>query len=771
MNTFLSGLVITTIVCSLACVSSAQQTAPALPTDQQVDEAIRRGLEYLNRQQEPDGTWNTRYNNQYPGATEALVTLLHLTAGEDPNSPRVKSLVSYLGKIDPTTVYVRALRTIIWARLAGKEYRQGLNDDVRWLLTQEQNGGWGFGPGHPTTELSADWTDNENTQWAVWALTSAAAAGASIPEDIWDRCAAYWIDNQNEDGGWGFEPNGDSTIRLRPDSYGTMTAAGAASLFALLDISARIQPASQRAAQAAMIRKPKTSPYRQPIAKAMHWLRENYSLRNVPGWIYGEGDEWMYYYLWTLVRAINHTGLRSFAQKDWYPQLAWYLLEAQQPDGSWKVPAGGGEPSEVIVRTCFALLTLTEASKPLLISRLLLSPQQNQDSRDAANIALWFSRRFAQGVAWEVISPTDPPEALQDAPILYINAPGEAKFPDSLKDPLRKFILDGGTILVQPFAGDTRFFQYARQFFRKLFPKLEERRLNSRAEVFRTHFPIPIDKQPQGITLGDTLRRRIFILKSDLSWIWDHGRWEQHPEAFQFAANLVFYATDRRQLRGKLTARTPAKPAGEVQHWINVARVRYRGDWDVCPQLFERLTRTLSEAVSVGIRQSDPVDLNQDVPSEVQLLWMTGTRTIRLTPKQITRLKRYLLNGGMLFIDQATGKGKLFYRTRSMLQKTFGPESVKRIPVTSSLLTGDFTGGLGSDVTKVRYTYTLAARQPRLDTCLLWSIVLNGRVAVVISPYGVTCPAEGTPVYGVQGLLTPDARRLASNILLYAATQ
>ncbi len=163
--------------------------------------------------------------------------------------------------------------------------------------------------------------------------------------------------------------------------------------------------------------------------------------------------------------------------------------------------------------------------------------------------------------------------------------------------------------------------------------------------------------------------------------------------------------------------------------------------------------------------------LSEEVPSDVRLLWLTGTGSINFKPEQIARLKRYLEDGGMLFIDQAAGKGRIFIKARAMLQKTFGPERVKRIPNNSPLLSGAFAGGIGSDVRRVAYTYTIAARQPRLRMPLLWGVEQDGRLAVVLSPYAVTCPVEGIPVYGLQGLLTDDARRLAGNIVLYAALE
>jgi hypothetical protein len=187
--------------------------------------------------------------------------------------------------------------------------------------------------------------------------------------------------------------------------------------------------------------------------------------------------------------------------------------------------------------------------------------------------------------------------------------------------------------------------------------------------------------------------------------------------------------------------------------------------------VFSRLSEVLASAVSVGVHEASPQDLSADVPQDVPLLWMTGSVDPKLDASRRQRLKAHLQAGGMLFIDAANGGKEFADAAATMLTEMFGSGSVKPLPESSPLLTGDFAGGMGADVRKVAYNRAAAAEQPKPDAPVLSCVVLDGRVAAVLSPYGVACPAEGNPAFSCRGLSTPDARRLAANVILYAAWQ
>lgn len=127
------------------------------------DQRVRRGLEYLWDQQEPDGSWFGRWGVNYLWGTAAVLPALR-AVGEDMSDPRVK----------------RA---------------------VRWLSDhQNDDGGWGescASYADPSLRGKGESTPSQ-TAWAVVALLSAC----EIDEPPLRQGIKFLLDRQLEDGTW-----------------------------------------------------------------------------------------------------------------------------------------------------------------------------------------------------------------------------------------------------------------------------------------------------------------------------------------------------------------------------------------------------------------------------------------------------------------------------------------------------------------------------------------------------------------------------------------
>jgi hypothetical protein len=768
---------------------SSQPAAPPVLSDERVRQAIRRGLDHLYNAQKADGTWNSRYAVQYPGGTEALVLLAALSAGESIERNGVlRSALIALNQSAGQTVYARAFRIMVYSRL-GEPYAQRLTADVNWLILQQgTNGGWGYGPAHPITASNRLWTDNSNTQLAMLALRDAAEAGATVPAAVWRRARGYWQRAQNADGGWGYDPPGLSsvTVRIKPNSYGSMSAAGAASVYILSDMlaEATVPPATRPAGPTRpttthpttagpTTTRPATAPAsggdREVLDGAIKWLALNYTVGRIARGIYGE--EWLYYYHWCLARACTAGGLRDLGGNDWYADLATVLLSRQLRDGTWPDPAGtavgAADAQEASIRTCMAILALSEGQKGVLINKLDLEDPWGPDCRDAAGLTVWLSGAYKRPLTWQRLSPEATLERFREAPILYVNAQAPVALSEALSAKIRDFVLQGGTVLVQ--AGpDPDLVERLQAMFLGILPHGFAGKLSPQHPVFDLIYKIPPDTRPEVIGIGERFRTRVFIVTDDLAGAWHRGDHLRSPAAFQFAANLGMYATDASIPTGKLASRREVHKTVQPGNVITVPRLRHAGDWNACPMAMPRLSEVLAAAVSLGVREGAPLDFSKEAPAGVPLVWMTGSTPTDLAPEQRRNLKAYLEAGGMLFIDAAAGTREFADAAERMLQEVFGVDALRPVPNSHPLLTGAFAGGMGCNVQKISCTRALAAQDPKMKTPDLLAVEINGRLAVVFSPYGVTCPLEGGPAYGCLGLSTDDARRLAANVVLYA---
>ncbi|MFB3894281.1 MAG: DUF4159 domain-containing protein [Phycisphaerae bacterium] len=763
-----------------ATSSKPAETRPAITvTDAQVDRAIRRGVDYLYSSQAADGSWDTRYKQLYPGGAEALAVLAALAAGDKPDARQIKSAVDYIGKAQPMTVYARATRCVLYARL-GKDYAGKLNEDVQWLIRQQASGGWGYGPGHPTMQQQPKWVDNSNSQFALFALAEAAEAGAAVPGTVWKNSLAYWAKAQNADGGWGYEPPINTAQPLRKSSYGSMTAAGAATLFALEEHLAGADGGTSRPAAE-----------RDALPKAVKWLNDNYSSTGIPKWLWGVSDIYMdyfYVYLFSLARTAEAGGIRNFGASDWYPEMAAILVAKQRTNGSWADPEGpdAAKPGPAVVddmdapvRTSFAVLALAKARTPVLLDKLMLEGEP-PFKRDAADLVRGLGRALEWQVGWQAIGPNSPPAVLGEAPVLYVNAIAEQfsdgawNIPPKTANNIHQFVMNGGTVLVNPVGGDAKLAQSAAAHLQALLPEMRAAPLADDHPVWGLKFNIDPQKRTKIIGIGDSARTAVFVLTADLAASWAADKSAAAPQDFELPANIVLYATDKTPPAGKLEARrrsgSAAGSAAPVVRWIGVARVRHAGDWSICPAAMRRVSDALASAVSVGVKDEPPVDLSKDVPASLPLLWLTGSQPLVLDAAARDRLKKYVLGGGTVFVDSAVGRKEFADSALAMVEQVFGKDKVRPIPDDDPLLTGKFSD-LGLDVTAVSYSPALVAEQPKLTKPALWGVAVNGRWGVIFSPYGLTCPAQGAGAYGLKGYSRDDACRLALNIVLYAATK
>ena len=101
----------------------------------------------------------------------------------------------------------------------------------------------------------------------------------------------------------------------------------------------------------------------------------------------------------------------------------------------------------------------------------------------------------------------------------------------------------------------------------------------------------------------------------------------------------------------------------------------------------------------------------------------------------------------------------------------FPDKCLRRIPATNPLLTPEFRGYDVRKVTlrdpQVRGTDDPLEARQRKTFPLLEALEIDGRVAVVFSPYDLSCALENQASLQCRGYAHDDAARIAINILLY----
>jgi hypothetical protein len=734
---------------------ASQPSSPAniQPASPLVSKSIVAGLKFLTSARDDTGRWSSTYDRRFPGGVDSLVILTGLSLGLKGDSPHLAAAIKNTTTQKPTTVYARAIRLMAMVRIASPESAMLIRDDAMFLQArQSSRGGWGYGPGHPTMKRRPKWTDMCNTTFALLALRDADRAGIKIKPAVWLKAATYLSKVQNPDGGWGYEPAGGSGLRLRGSSFGSMTVSGIA---ALLAVKAKL------ASDATALSKCTAS-----ISKGQKWLADNYALSKIPKWGWGEVSYWPYFYLYMLSRVAVESGSAQIGDHAWQGELLGSLVSRQSPDGAWRL--GKKTSNKDVVHTCFALLAMANARKPVLINKLILPGAGEADRSDVASLAGWLGRLTKRDARCQLIPANASQSVLEAAPVLYIALPGNVTIPAPLAGRIREYAMRGGMVLVSVGEGGS---EKAKAMFLSIFEKHQYHAvvLPAKHPAFTLRYKIT-DPGPLAVTaIGDYCRSRVFLVSGGLGDAWKKGSSGGSTVGLELVVNLaVWSGIDFTSAKPHKLIVTPRALPVSRDRTITIARVRHSGDWKAGPAAMRYVHNVLASSLNLGVKQA-VVGLKEPIaPPKPPLLWMTGTKLPKLDVAQKELLGGYLKGGGMIFVDSAMGKPEFARQMATILCEVVGAAAPEKVTITNPLITGKFAGGVGSDLT--RATVGNSARKTPLSDML--SVVrYKGRVVAIVSQCAVTVPLDGGYTHGCVAPSTANTRRLAANVVLFTATQ
>jgi hypothetical protein len=221
--------------------------------DEQVKLKVKRGLAWLAKEQQDDGSWTCKIgyklnhsyygeDGKHPGVT-AIAAMAFLAAGNFPDrgdyAHVVNKALDFILKssrnedgyisANGTRMYEHGFCVLFLAHIYGQTPRADVKDKLKravTLLVQAQNveGGWRYQPQPVDADLSV-------TVTILQALRSARAAGIAVPIETIDRATKYVRSCANAWGG-GFTYQMDK-VYAHNDMRSTypLTAAGIVSLF------------------------------------------------------------------------------------------------------------------------------------------------------------------------------------------------------------------------------------------------------------------------------------------------------------------------------------------------------------------------------------------------------------------------------------------------------------------------------------------------------------------------------------------------------------
>ncbi|HZZ81802.1 MAG TPA: DUF4159 domain-containing protein [Gemmataceae bacterium] len=808
---------------TLFVVANAAWAQPREPLVVQVKASIAKGVSHLIKIRRGDGSWDAtvdpadRTATTFAGGATALSVLALINSGpqddatlEKGRKAAIASGLASLRRLDnPGTVYVRSLQTMAFAEalMAGegaKGDRGRIETNAAWLIkarifSDGEFVGWDY---YLTNTTGAN--DASNTQYAMLGLWYARQAGVDVPREVWQKIHDFYRRRQAKDGFWTYS----SSYAMKPEFFRpsvTMTVAG---LCGLQIAGLELAGGREQWLPNGQARNCGVYADDDNVVRALNWIGKNFTV-DAPGRVY--------YHLYGLERAGRLTGERFFGNHDWYREGCEFLVQRQDPDGSWRKSDQFDQWPHV--NTALALLFLSKGRTPVLISKLahgerknrvdIVDSDWNNDRNDLRNLTGYLARGDVFGkkqVGWQIYDIRRSIEALLNknatlsdaeesamvadmlqSPILYLTGHGslQGRFQDVELRLIKRYIENGGFIIAEACCGRREFDDGIKEWIKHphLWPDASLTYLESTHPVWTCWNKItPGDPYKlMGLQVG--CRTVMLYSPQDLSCYWESNRVDEGRSqvAFRLGENMVAYATGRTPPLPRLTAvhiagaekdATPPAKRG----FFRVGQVRHSPDWQPAPKAMRNLMAHLHETLGLDVEQRTAAInfASQIRDARNKFLYMHGRGDIRLDKDKLEALRFNLQNGGLLFADACCGDDVFDKAFRKLVQELFPKEKLVQIstdPMSRDplLYTEDSSGArvaLSRSTIKCR---TKASGPMEAMEPILEGIKIGGRWAVVYSKYDIGCALERNTSGDCRGYDNASALAIASAVVLYSA--
>lgn len=765
------------IVFICGCLSG--RSARAEITAEQVNAAIQRGVEYLQREQK-DGHWHDPVG--YPGGITSICTLALLNCGVPAKDESVQNAVNYLRKIKPQMTYSTSLQTMVFCAAEPATNMALIKRNALWLENnQKRNGQFAGAWGYPQAE-----GDNSNSQFALLALHEAERVGVDVNDQTWLLARNYWTQNQNQNGSWGYKPGLGGT--------GSMTCAGVAALVITSDRLSR----GDAEVDGDHITCCGEQQDNMQLEQALNWMGRNFSVHVNPG---SHGQQgWLFYYLYGVERAGRLTNQRFLGGHDWYREGADLLVSLQdQLSGYWK--GTGHAEDNPQLGTSLALLFLAKGRRPVLCAKLKHEPLDdwNHHRNDLGNLTSYVESRWGRDLTWQVIdgaAPGTTTEDLLESPVLLISGGAAPRFSDEQVERLRAYVNQGGFILAEATCEGGDFEEGFERLMRRMFPEPEYRlhdlpldhpAYTAEGRVDTSVFKI--GRTLKGIDVGCRTSVILSPAELHLSCLWELARpgrekkyspsvRSQLEAARSLGANILAYATNREvkyklDLPHDISATETIDPFDRLK--LHIGKVRHGGSWNAAPGALMNLLHAVSRETGMRVNTDQrEVALTDAALFEFPILFMHGRTAFRLSAAERKQFKTYLERGGVALADAVCGSDAFVKSFRREVEQAFG-KPLEDVPAAHPMFTSKFGG---FDLSTVR------RREPRRregDGALKAAVVdvppeleglkLDDRYAVLFSPLDISCALERHESLECPGYVREDAARIGLNLVLYAMEQ
>jgi len=750
---------------------SAAAAEPAISADD-VREAIEWGASYLKGRQLTGGSWPGQPH--YRGGLTSLCTLALLHAGYDARDSLVKLALEHLRTQEPKATYATSLQTMVFCAAEPSRDIHLILRNAKWLQAKQIKAGPEAGM-WATPELgSPDHVDSSMTHFAMLALHEAERQGAILPDELWRLALRFWHRTQNADGSWGWGPGHPGTGSMTCAGIAALIIASRrlTSGDALVDGEVvrccreqKPHPQLEKAldwleGQFSVRRNPASefwhSYYLYALERAGRMLAQRFIGRH--DW-YREGAR-------ALVAA-----QRSFLSGAWPADKEFKQVDDLNVStsfslmflakGRWPVLLGHlrHQPKEgwnAHRNALFNLVNRVEHAWERNLSHQVIDLERATVEELLESPVLFLSGRQAPKLAVEQQQKLRRYVDRGGFLLAVRNCEGE-EFDRGFRQ-LMADLFPEAEAQLKLLPPDHPAWRLEQPVDAELLPELWGIDVGCRTGVIYC---------PEDLTcyweLDDPGRERGYPAKVR----------DKIAAARGVGLNVLAYATNRevKYKNPALPGQTPL-PAVVDRSTLRLAGIVHAGGCSTASAALGNLTRLASERFGL-LPAGEPGRVELTDPSLFQypIVFLNGRSAFQFTAAERQQLQAYLERGGTLFADAICGNAAFGESLRAEMRVLFPDRPLERIPVSHRLFSPRGGGETIHEVSR-RASPQAPGVDPRVGDRVtgepqLEGIVIDGRLAVIFSPLDVSCALAGHESPDCLGYVREDAARIAINVLFY----
>jgi len=199
---------------------------------------------------------------------------------------------------------------------------------------------------------------------------------------------------------------------------------------------------------------------------------------------------------------------------------------------------------------------------------------------------------------------------------------------------------------------------------------------------------------------------------------------------------------------------------------FSFTRLRYHsGDWDTDQRMPANLLNSLIEYTRIQVETKEQViDLESNDLFNAPFCYLSGHKLVEFSRKEAENFKRYVLNGGFIFVDDCNHDiDGLFAKSfESQMHSLFGASAIRKIPANHAIYHSFFNFDKGPPTT----SFELNGWGDDLVHDYLQAIEINGRIGVLYSNKDYGC--EWDYDFRNKRFMAEDNTKFAVNIVAYA---